>query len=174
MPAACESLLRSEQLAPAQALTLAALGLALNSRKLYEQAKPYLLRSLEADPDGLEALAALAETEEGLGNLASASEHAQRALARDGNQATANLVVGLVSMKRAEYPQANAALQRALAADPSSARAAYQLSLASTRLGDQAAAEHYLRLYRQKLADVEARLKELRGHTGSSKGGMQP
>ena len=49
-----------------------ALGLAFNSQKLYAEAKPPLLRSLEIEPDDLEALAALAESEEGLGELEAA------------------------------------------------------------------------------------------------------
>lgn len=174
MPAACESLLRAEQLEPGRALTLVALGLALNSRKLYEQAKPYLLRSLAAEPDSLEAQAALAEAEEGLGELEAAVQRAQRVLGRAADQPTANLVLGLVLMKRAQFAQARDALQRVVQAEPDSTRAYYQLSLAAARLGDQAGSERYLATYRQKLAEVEARVQELRARTGVSNGGMQP
>ena len=43
--------------------------LALNSRKMFSEARPYLTRGLELEPDNLDAVAALAETEEGLGDL---------------------------------------------------------------------------------------------------------
>jgi len=36
---------------------------------MYVEAKPYLVRGLEFEPDNLDAVAALAESEEGLGDL---------------------------------------------------------------------------------------------------------
>ena len=50
MPAAAEVLREAEQLEPNRVLTLVALGLALNHRKLYAEARPLLLRGLEIEP----------------------------------------------------------------------------------------------------------------------------
>ena len=74
---------RPTALEPNRPFTLIALGLVLNSLKLYGEAKPSLVRSLELEPDNVEALAALAESEDGLGELEAAETHAQRVLARE-------------------------------------------------------------------------------------------
>jgi len=55
--------------------TLVALGLALNNRKLFAEARTALHRALEMEPDNVDAIAALSESEEGLGNLQSAEAH---------------------------------------------------------------------------------------------------
>lgn len=174
MPAACEPLRRAEQLEPRRALTLIALGLALNSRKLFAEATPYLQRSLELEPESLEAAAALAEAEEGLGELDAAAARAERVLARDGKQAMANLVTGMVLMKRGQYPQARLALQRAVDSDPALTKAYYQLSLADARLGDEQASARHLAAYRQRLAEIEGLLKEMRTQGVSSGEGAHP
>ena len=59
----------AERLEPNEPPILVALGTALNERKLYAEAKPPLLRALSLAPDNVEAMAALAEAEEGLGEL---------------------------------------------------------------------------------------------------------
>lgn len=174
MPAACEPLKQAEQLEPRRALTLIALGLALNSRKLFAEATPYLQRSLELEPESLEAMGALAEAEEGLGELDSAAARAERVLARDGKQAMANLVMGMVLMKRGQYGEARLALQRAIDSDPALTKAYYQLSLADARLGDEPASQRHLAAYRQRLAEIEGLLKEMRTQGVSSSEGSHP
>ncbi len=174
MLAACEALTRAEQLEPQRALTLVALGLALNNRKLYDQAAPYLRRGLALEPDSLEAAAALAEAEEGLGELDAAARRAEGVLARDARQPTANLVLGMVEMKRGRHAQARVALTRAVEADPALTKAYYQLSLADARLGDAAAAEQHLSVYRRKLEELEEHLKELRTKGAMPGMGRQP
>ena len=57
-------------------------------------------------------------------------------LARSANHGAANLVMGLLLMKRERYAEARDALTKAIAAAPDSAAAHYQLSLAYARLGD--------------------------------------
>ena len=162
MPAAVEALREAERLDPAHALTWVALGIALNNRKMFGDARPVLLRALEREPDNVEAIAALAETEEGPGDLDAADRHAARALAAAPGHPTANLVVGMVLMKRDRYTEARAALERAATADAESPKVYYQLSLACARLGDTQGASRNRELYQQKLRAMEVRIEEVR------------
>jgi tetratricopeptide (TPR) repeat protein len=171
--AAVESLEQANRLEPNSGLTLIALGLGYNSRKLYAEARSYLLRGLELEPESVDAIAALAESEEGLGELDAAEVHARQALAKVGNHPNAHLVLGLLLMKRERIEEARDALIAAVSAEPLLAKAHYQLSLAYSRLGDAASAEKHLGLYRTSLRDVEQRLERIRLETGEpSKGGM--
>lgn len=171
MPTAIESLQRAERLEPGKPLTLIGLGLALNNRKLYAEARAALDRALELEPDNLEAIAALAEAAEGLGELEQADAHARRALERSPTHGTANLVVGMLRLKQERYPEARDALARAVAADPSSSKAYYLLSLAYARLGDAATSQQHLDLYRQKLKEIEERVTQLRNEIRPSEVG---
>ncbi len=174
MPSAVFALQDALALEPNRSVTLVALGLAFNSQKLYEEAKAPLLRSLEIEPDNLEALAALAESEEGTGDLAASETHAQRVLARESGNAIANLAMGLVRMKQERYAEAHGFLERAILTDPLSGKAHYQLSLACARLGDDAGQQKHLALYRSVQQQVAQRLAELRGAVGAQKDGMSP
>src|SRR5919198_3678636 len=169
MLAAIESLQQADRLEPERPLTLMALGLAQNNRKAYTEAKRALLHALDLEPDNTDAVAALAEAEAGLGELAPAEDHARRALARATAHPTANLVMGIVLMKRERYGEARDALEQAVAANPDSPAAQYQLSLAYARLGDEANAQRHVELYQQKLREAEERMKSLRGATSSER-----
>jgi tetratricopeptide (TPR) repeat protein len=167
---AVDSLKEADRLEPDRALTLLALGLALNNRKLYDEARPLLLRSLELDPENADAVAALAEAEEGLGDLAAAETHARRALERSTANPTASLVLGLLYMKQQRYADARDAFVKVVTADPDSSKAHYQLSLACARLGDDACAQAHIDLYQQKLRETEERVLQLRTQTGLAVG----
>ena len=163
MPSAVEALDRGGSLGRRErALTLLALGLALNNRKHFADARTALVHSLELQPESIEAVAALAEAESGLGNFDAAAGHAERVLQRSPASATANLVMGLVLIERRDYAGAQDALRKAMSADPDSPKAVYQLSLVAARLGDEAAARRYVGLYQEKLRAVEERIKMLR------------
>ena len=162
MPGAADALAEADRLEPERAVTLLALGLVRNDRKQYSDAKAALLRSVELQPESVEAVAALAEAEAGLGDITAAARHAGRALERAAGHATANLVMGLVQMERRDYPGARDALLKAAEADPDSAKIAYQLSLVYARLGDEASAKRYLGIYQANLKTVEERLNMLR------------
>lgn len=162
IPSSVDALQEADRLEPDRALTLLALGLALNNRKQFAEARTVLARSLDLDPQSPEAVAALAEAEAGLGDYDAAATDAGRALTRIPSNATANLVVGLVALERRNYADALAALVKANQADPESPKVLYQLSLASARLGDDAAARRYVALYQQKLREVEERITLLR------------
>ena len=166
MPAAVDALRVAERLEPDRALTLVALGIALNSGQLYADAKPFLARSLALEPENVDIVAALAEAEQGVGELDAAATHAQRALSKSPSHATANLVAGLIAMNQSRYSDARSAFERAVAADPQSPKAHYQLSLACTRLGDTAAAAEHVEKYKQTLREYESRVKALRAATG--------
>ena len=172
MPSGALALEEARKLEPNRALTLVALGFAYNGQKLYTEARPRLLRALEIDGSDVEALAALAEAEEGLGEMEAAELHAKRALARNESHAIANLVMGLVRMKQQRYEEAREALERAVATDASSAKAQYQLSLACARLGDEAGQKAHLDLYMKAQKDNAERLRDLQGAAGTSRGGM--
>ncbi len=174
MVSAVDALKAAEALEPDRALTLIALGLALNVRKSYDEARQFLARSLELEPDNVEAVAALAESEEGLGRDEEAGAHARRALGQVRGNATANLVVGLLSMKKQDYAGARDAFERVVATDPDSTRAYYQLSLACARLGNDECAQRSLALYREKLRETENRVLQLRTQTGLGRGGTRP
>jgi tetratricopeptide (TPR) repeat protein len=170
--ASVEPLREAERLEPSEPQVLVALGTALNDRKLYPEAKPFLLRALSLAPDSVEALAALAEAEEALGEAQQAEDHAGRALARSGDNATATQVMGFVRMKQERYAEARDALSKAVSLDPCSTKAQYQLSLAFARLGDTASAEKHLALYRRCAAEADTRREQVRALTGFSQGGM--
>jgi tetratricopeptide (TPR) repeat protein len=166
MGLAVDSLKEAERLEPDRPVTLLALGLALNNRKLYDQARPLLLRSLELDPESADAIAALAESEEGVGDLSAAETHARRALERSGANPSANLVLGLLFMKQQRYEDARDAFVKVVTSDPDSSKGHYQLSLACARLGDDACSQAHLDLYKQKLRETEGRVQQLRTQTG--------
>lgn len=172
MARAVEVLEAAVELAPGRALPRVALGLGLNNLKRYEEARQALAEGLRLEPGSLEAIAALAEAEEGLGQLEEAERHARRVLEQDADHANANLVAGMVLMKRERYEEARDALLAAVASDPDLAKAHYQLSLAYTRLGDRESSRHHLDLYRRALEEREALLTELRGLVGAQRGGM--
>jgi tetratricopeptide (TPR) repeat protein len=165
MDSAVGALEDANRLEPDRPLTLLALGLALNNRKLFAEARTALARSIELQsdgPEGVEAVAALAEAEAGLGDLDNATRHAQQALHRAPANATANLVVGLVALERRQYPEARDALLAANRADPESPKVLYQLSLAFARLGDDGSARRYVEAYQEKLRGVQERINALR------------
>lgn len=156
----------AEQLEPNRALTLLALGIAHNSLQQYADARPALIRAVELDPGNADTQAALAEAEQGLGELDAAAGHVQQVLGRAPQHATANLVAGLIAMDRSQYGDARAAFERAVQADPLMFKAHYQLSLACARLGDESAATQYLERYRQTLREVQKMIDALRMATG--------
>lgn len=169
-----ESLQRAEQLEPHRALTLVALGLVLNNRKLFADSRKYLLRALELEPESPEANAALAEAEDGLGETASAEARARRVLERAPDNATALLVLGMTLLEQGRLPDARTALEKAADADPVSPKPNYQLSLVFSRLGDEAHAREQVEIYRQKLQAMNLRLEQIRSKAGlPGSGGMK-
>jgi tetratricopeptide (TPR) repeat protein len=149
-------------LEPRRALTLAALGLALNQLQRYGDARGVLAEALHLAPDDGQVLASLAEAAEGLGDLAAAEAHAVASLAAAPGQPIARLALGMVRMKQERYAEAREALAAAVAAAPDSAKAHYQLSLACSRLGDRACAGRELELYRAAQRATEERIQSLR------------
>ena len=162
MPAALPPLERARELEPRRALTLIALGLALNQLKRYDESKAALVEALRLAPDDVEALAALAAAEEGLGELAAAEAHARRALDLAPRHGEALLALGMVGMRQERYAEARAAFESSLAAAPGSAKAHYQLSLACARLGDRECAAREVELYQKAQRETEARLVAIR------------
>ena len=153
----------ADRLEPGRTTTLVALGLALNNRKQHAEAEPFLRRALAAEPHNADVLAALAETEEALGDSAEAETHASRALTTTPDHASALVVIGMIRLKQGRYQEARDALLQAVAGQPDLARAHYQLSLAFSRLGDDASARRHVEIYQQAMREMEAALKKVRG-----------
>jgi tetratricopeptide (TPR) repeat protein len=166
MPAAIDALGTANTLAPDTPLTLAALGLAYNNQKRFTEAQAVLRRALDLNPDTLDILAALAEAEQGAGDTAAAERDSARVLARDGTNATANLVIGMVRIGQERYAEARDALITATTLDPSSPKPEYQLSLAYARLGDQASSDRHRELYQEKLRAMQAAVAALHAAAG--------
>lgn len=163
MEQAVTALREADRLDGGRPTTLAALGLALNSRKRHGEAEPFLRRALAAEPENPDVLAALAEAEDALGQADEAESHVSRALGRTPDHANAHFVMGIIRMKQGRYSDARDALLRALAARPDMPRAHYQLSLAFARLGDDAQAAAHVEMYQQQMREMEAALKKVRG-----------
>jgi tetratricopeptide (TPR) repeat protein len=172
MEAALEALGTANTLEPDRPLTLTALGLAYNNRKRFDEARSVLSRSLELKADSIETMAALAEAEAGLSNLDQAERHAAGVLAGAPDNATANLVMGMVRTAQQRYAEARDALLAAVKADPRSPKPEYQLSLVYSRLGEEDNARQHVASYQQKLRDMEGMVKALHS-TGFGGDGRQ-
>ena len=163
---AVESLERAVTLRPDRPRPKIALGLAWNAQKRFAEARDVLDAALRLAPDEPEALAAYAESLEGLGQLDDAERYARRTLESTAHP-TAHLVLGMVAMKRGDYPVARASLEQAVALgdarDAAPPKAHYQLSLAYARLGERELSERHRRLYQEAQDATERRLLELRG-----------
>lgn len=163
---AAEALEQALDLDPNRPLPWIALGLVYNQQKLFDEAAEVLGRGLELAPESPEALAALAEAEEGRGNLQAARAAATRAVGNEDQPssaaATAYRILGTVAQKRGEVEEARVALEKSLALDPASAKSHYQLSLVLARAGDQEGSRRHRRLYQQAKAESEAELIALR------------
>jgi tetratricopeptide (TPR) repeat protein len=170
VPAAIEALRKANTLQPGQRLTLLALGLAYNNQKLFTDAYPTLRKALDLDPENLETIAAVSEAEAGTGDLTAAERDATRAIARAPQNATANLVLGMVRLAQQRYPEARDALLVAAASDPVSPKPEYQLSLVYARLGDQASSDRHRSLYQDKLRALEASLAALHSTSPGTSG----
>lgn len=170
-PAALEPLERAAELEPDRPLTLIALGMALNHQKRYGPAREALTESLRLEPGHLEAVAALAESEQGLGELDEAERHARRVLSEDPRHATANLVLGMIRMEQGRLAEARDALVQAVEAEPDSPKAQYQLSQAYARLGDDEGFRRHQVLYDRARREAEQRLIEQRAPAALDDGG---
>lgn len=159
---ASDALERATRLRPDMALAFTALGLARNLEKRFELAQAALSEALVLSPGDLETEAALAEAEQGLGQLDAAAARAEAVLAKSAHP-TALLVRGLVAMEKQDWPKARSTFETLLTTEPEAARVHYQLSLACARLGDTAASTQHRELYQKALAAQEARIRALRG-----------
>lgn len=159
---ASDALERATRLRPDMALAFTALGLARNLEKRYELAKEALVEALVLSPGDVETEAALAEAEQGLGELDAAAARAEAVLAKSPHP-TALLVRGLVAMEKQDWQKARSTFETLAINEPEAARVHYQLSLACARLGDMKASQKHRELYQQALVAHESRIKALRG-----------
>jgi HemY protein len=122
-------------------------------------------------PGNVDALVALAEAEEGLGDLGLAEQHLRRALELAEDSPAALYVLGKIRMRQERYDEARDALRRSVEKDPRLAKAHYQLSLAYARLDDPESSRRHVELYRRARRAEEERLIELRTAAGLGAGG---
>jgi tetratricopeptide (TPR) repeat protein len=169
---AVEALERSLELEPRQILPLVALGLSFKDQKRYAESKEMLLRGLRLVPEHTDTLAALAEVEEGLGELDLAEQHVGHALELKGDNAEALYVLGRIRMAQGRYEDARDALERSVEIDSRKRRAHYVLSLAYARLGDRESSRRHLELYRKATKDAEELLIKMRTDAGLGVSGM--
>ena len=160
--AAVASLREAEKLDPNDPATLVALGAALNRQGRFAEARDVLLRALTRDPEALQALAARAEAEAGLGEAEAADARAQRVLARAPADGTANYVLGILRLQQKKYLEARAALEKAAAALPEFPAVHEKLAAACEGAGDGACAGKEKQLARQREKEQQARVKEAR------------
>ena len=151
---------RAERLEPDRAMTLLALGLVLNNRNQFAEAKAVLSRCLELEPDNIEARRRWPKRKRAR-QPRRRGAHAQRVLTRRPRQRDRQLVLGWSCWNRRDYAEARDALLKAVAAEPDSPKAHYQLSLVYARLGDEANAKKHLEIYQEKLRGDEERIEIL-------------
>lgn len=171
---AVDTLRRSLELDPDRALTWIALGLTFNTQKRFAEAKEALVHSLEIEPEDVEALVALAEAEEGLGELELVEVHANRALALAGSHPGAYFALGKARMSQGNFAEARDFFLETIALSPDSAKTHYQLSLAYTRLNDPVNAKKHQELHQQATAKESAQIVEMRARAGMGMAGMGP
>lgn len=170
---AVESLESSLAIDPTRPLTLIALGFAYNAQKKYDLAREVLIQSLLLQPEEVEALAAMAEAEEGLGEIASAEYHAQRALGQAPSHHAALYILGKVRMSQGRFEEARDLFIQAVATSPDSPKAHYQLSLAYARLNDLENSKKHRELYREAKDAEDRRIIDMRTRAGMGSGGMK-
>ncbi len=173
MELSVEALRNALELEPDEILTMIALGISYNAQKKYADARKILLQSLELDPEETQALATLAEAEEGLGDLAQAEYHAHRVLATDSGHASANFVLGKVRMAQGRFAEARDFFQATVTTNPDASKAYYQLSLAYARLNEPELSKQFRDLYQQAKEREEEFIVQMRTRAGLGVGGMK-
>ena len=168
-----ESLRHSLELEPQRVLSMIALGMNFNTQKRFAEGKEVLGRSLEIEPDELEALVALAEAEEGLGEAEQAEYHAQRALAGGRVHPGAYFVLGKVRMSEGRFEEARDFFLQTVALSPDAPKGHYQLSLAYSRLADSENSKKYRELYREAKKKETENMIMMRSRAGLGVGGMK-
>lgn len=170
---AVQSLEMSLALDPNRPKTMIALGLAYNTQRRYDLAQEVLARSLLIAPEEVEGLAAMAEAEEGLGNLDMAEYYAQRVLVAEGTHHAASYVLGKVRMSQGRFEEARDQFQQVVAISPDSPKAHYQLSLAYARLNDLENSKKHRELYIQAKDKEDQHIIDMRTRAGMGVGGMK-
>ena len=171
---AVDTLRHSLELDPNRALTWIALGITLNSQKRFAEAKEALVHALEIEPEDVEALVAIAEAEEGLGELELVDVHANRALALAGSHPGAYYALGKARMSQGEFAEARDFFLQTVELSPYSTKAHYQLSLAYARLNDLENSKKHRELHQQASDRESAHIVEMRARAGMGMAGMGP
>jgi superkiller protein 3 len=122
---------------PDDAVLNYALGAVLYLELNLTAAEGYLKKSIQLRPDQLPAYYYLGLIEEKNGNNDRAIETFRDILRRHPDHAMTYEALGAVQVKQKMYPEAQAALEKAIALDPGSVKAHYQLGMLFARIGKQ-------------------------------------
>jgi tetratricopeptide (TPR) repeat protein len=123
-----------------------------------DQAKKYLQRSVDLQPDQIPAYYYLGLIAEGKGDNNQASATFREVLRRDPQYGLAWEALGRVLLNGKQYPEAQHALEKAAALNPDSVKAHYQLGILWSRIGRQDDANKEFQIVQQLNADEEKRL----------------
>ena len=116
------------------------LGYLYWKQKRYEEARREFQAELANQPEHVQALTYLADSEMHAGDEAAAEPHLRRALALDPKTRLAQLDLGIVLAGRQEWEQAAAQFREAIRLDPSKPDAHYRLGRVWLSLGREAEA----------------------------------
>jgi serine/threonine-protein kinase len=140
--AAADALARAQSLIPGRPETQIALAMyELGVRRNPERSRAAAEAGLALAPDNVPLLSAASAVERNLGQWSAALEHAQRAERLDPRAPRAAFDVGTTLLYLRRYPEANAALDRALALNPGAIGLVEFRAISSLGEGDVAGAK---------------------------------
>ena len=152
--------------APATPQAHYALGAVLFEQKRYDEARTRLERELALDPRCSACMAKLAHIAYLTGDDRVCESWLAKAAALDAAPAEADLVAGMLAIRRGRYDVAIPHLSRVVERSPGYAQAQYQLGLAYQRVGNAAKAREHLEAYRRLIEEEKARTVGVRGSEG--------
>jgi tetratricopeptide (TPR) repeat protein len=143
-----------------------ALGAVFFEQKRFDDAKAHLERELALDPRCAACTAKLAHVAYLKGDDPLCESWLAKATALDAAQAEADLVAGMLAIRKGRYDVAIGHLSRVVERSPGYAQAQYQLGLVYQRVGNAGKARDHLEAYRRLIEEEKARTIGVRGSEG--------
>jgi len=123
----------------------------------FEEAEPYLRKSVELNPDQSAGYYYLGLIAEGKAQDEQALATFKDVLRRDPNYDPAYEAMGRILLKEQKFPEAQQALEKAVLLNPSSVKAHYQLGILLGRTGKQEDAKKELAIVNELNAEETKR-----------------